>query len=243
MKQNKYDDDVFFEKYGRMARSEQGLAAAGEWGAFEALMPPLEAKRVLDIGCGYGWHCIYAAQKGAASVLGTDISQKMLEAAAIKTPKQFNIEYKKVALEDFEPAPCSFDVVLSSLVFHYTADFEQVCKKVYSALCPGGEFLFTVEHPIFTARGEQAWITDENGTKLYWPVDNYFFEGARQAVFLGEHILKYHRTLTGYLNALLAAGFMLTGFVEPPPPENMLHIEGMKDELRRPMMLIIKVKK
>ena len=29
------------------------------------------------IGCGYGWHCIYAMEHGASSVVGVDISHKM----------------------------------------------------------------------------------------------------------------------------------------------------------------------
>ena len=31
MKENKYDDNVFFEKYSRMSRSREGLKGAGEW--------------------------------------------------------------------------------------------------------------------------------------------------------------------------------------------------------------------
>ena len=49
MKENKYDDSVFFEKYSHMPRSEQGLSAAGEWPALKALLPELAGKRVLDV--------------------------------------------------------------------------------------------------------------------------------------------------------------------------------------------------
>ena len=76
MKENKYDDPVFFEKYSHMARSEQGLAGAGEWDALKRMLPALKGRRVLDLGCGYGWHCIYAAQHGAAEVTGIDLSEK-----------------------------------------------------------------------------------------------------------------------------------------------------------------------
>ncbi|HFI0066118.1 TPA: class I SAM-dependent methyltransferase, partial [Enterococcus faecium] len=31
--------------------------------------------------------------------------------------------------------------------------------------------------------------------------------------------------------------------VEPQPPENMMDIPGMADEMRRPMMLIVSAKK
>ena len=57
MKQNKYDDPEFFLKYSGMPRSENGLVAAGEWPTLRAMLPDLNGKRVLDLGCGYGWHC------------------------------------------------------------------------------------------------------------------------------------------------------------------------------------------
>ena len=62
---------------------------------------------------------------------------------------------------------------------------------------------------------------------------------AQQAVFLGEDVVKYHRTLTTYLDTLLTGGFALRRVVEAKPPERMLDIPGMKDELRRPMMLLV----
>ena len=34
MKENKYDDEVFFEKYSQMDRSKEGLAGAGCDGAW-----------------------------------------------------------------------------------------------------------------------------------------------------------------------------------------------------------------
>ena len=74
---------------------------------------------------------------------------------------------------------------------------------------------------------------------MHFPVDNYYYEGKRKAVFLGEKVIKYHRTLTTYVNSLLQNGFELRHLIEPAPPENMMDIPGMKDEMRRPMMLIV----
>ena len=68
-KENKYDDDIFFQKYSQMSRSQQGLAGAGEWETLRKLLPDFKDKRVLDLGCGYGWHCIYAMEHGASSVV------------------------------------------------------------------------------------------------------------------------------------------------------------------------------
>lgn len=238
MKENKYDEEIFFEKYSQMDRSKKGLSGAGEWRQFQKLMPDFRGKRVLDLGCGYGWHCRYAAENGAASVLGTDISQKMLRRAE-EMSVGTGIRYRRKAMEDLEFPDESFDIVLSSLAFHYVRDFFRLLEKINSWLVPEGKLIFSVEHPVFTAYGNQDWYRDERGNILHFPVDRYFFEGKRDAVFLGEKVIKYHRTLTTYLNGLLQSGFSLEQVVEPQPPEEMLDLPGMEDELRRPVMLLI----
>lgn len=242
MKENIYDKESFYEKYSKMERSQKGLAGAGEWQTLEKLMPDFAGKRVLDLGCGYGWHCIYAAERGAESVTGIDLSEKMLETARQKTQSD-RVEYLRMAMEDVDFPAGSFDIVFSSLALHYVRDYEALAGRVYQMLAPGGVFLFSVEHPVFTAYGSQDWYYDGEGGILHFPVDNYFYEGSREAVFLGEKVTKYHRTLTVYLNTLLEAGFTLQNIVEPQPPEDMLGFPGMKDEMRRPMMLIIKAVK
>ena len=242
MKENRYDDPIFFEKYSHMPRSEHGLEAAGEWEALQTLLPDFAHKRVLDLGCGYGWHCAYALEHGAAAVTGVDISEKMLAVARKKTGVG-NVSYIRAAMEDVDFPDGSFDVVLSSLALHYVASFTDMARKIYRWLAPGGDFVFSIEHPIFTAYGNQDWYRDAEGNILCFPVDNYFFEGVREAVFLGERVTKYHHTLTTVLDGLLACGFTLRRVVEPQPPARMLDMEGMRDELRRPMMLLTAARK
>lgn len=243
MKENPYDGSVFFEKYRRFPRSVQGLSAAGEWHELERLLPDFTGKRVLDIGCGFGWHCEYAARHGAKAVLGIDLSENMLAVAREKTLSPI-VTYRRMAMEDMDFPPGSFDVALSSLAFHYTPDFAGLCGQVYRLLAPGGAFVFSVEHPVFTAQGTQDWMYDPQGAPLCWPVDRYFDQGPRQAVFLGQTITKYHQTLTTYLRSLLKAGFSLRDFVEPQPSPEMLDSDpGMREELRRPMMMILAAEK
>lgn len=242
MKENKYDNDSFFEKYSQMDRSKKGLEGAGEWQTLKALLPDFKGRRLLDLGCGYGWHCIYAMEQGAVSALGIDISEKMLQIAREKT-SYTQVEYQCCAMEDLEVPAASFDVALSSLAFHYVEQYVKIVDKVYESLVTGGSFVFSVEHPVFTAQGTQDWYYGEKGEILHFPVDNYYYEGKRKAVFLGEEVVKYHRTLTTYLNTLLTHGFVIQQIVEPQPPESMLDIPGMKDEMRRPMMLIVSARK
>lgn len=244
MKENRYDDKEFFEKYSQMERSKKGLAGAGEWHQLKELLPDFKRKKVLDLGCGFGWHCIYAAENGARFVEGIDISKKMLAKAKEQT-KFANINYKCMAIEDIEYEENSFDIVISSLTLHYIENFEEIVKKIYKILTDNGKFVFSVEHPIFTAHGKQEWYYDKNGKILHWPVDNYYFEGKRETIFLGEKIIKYHRTMTTYIEVLLKNGFKINHLVEAQPSLEMIEKfpEIMKDELRRPMMLLISVEK
>ncbi len=77
MTQNIYDDPTFFAAYGRLERSLHGLDGAPEWPALRALLPEVGARRVLDLGCGYGWFCRWASENGAARVVGIDVLQRL----------------------------------------------------------------------------------------------------------------------------------------------------------------------
>ncbi|SHE52526.1 Methyltransferase domain-containing protein [Seinonella peptonophila] len=239
MKQNKYDDPNFFSEYKKMVRSVKGLSGAGEWYVFKSLLPNLENQNVLDLGCGFGWHCRYAREQKANSVIGVDISEKMLHKAREMTDDPY-ISYLNMPLEDIHFSAEQFDVIISSLAFHYVKSFEEICKKVFSYLKPGGIFVFSVEHPIFTSRNEQDWYYDEHGNRLHWPIDHYQLEGVRETTFLAENVIKYHRTISTYLNDLIQVGFQIQAVEEPRPSEEMLaEIPEMKDENRRPMFLLI----
>lgn len=238
MKENKYDNEQFFEKYSHMLRSQKGLQGAGEWSELQKILPDFRGKHVLDLGCGYGWHCKYAADNAAAAVLGTDISKNMIEKAT-KINAAPQIDYLCTAMEDLYFPENSFDIILSSLAFHYIRDFKPLVTNISRWLRKGGAFVFSVEHPVFTSYGTQDWYYDEKGRILHFPVDNYYYEGRREAVFLGEKVIKYHRTLTTYLNTLLQNGFEIEHIIEPQPPREMMDMDGMKDEMRRPMMLLV----
>lgn len=239
MKQNKYDEASFFENYSRMPRSTGGLESAGEWGTFRTLLPDLQGQRVLDLGCGFGWHCRYAREQGAVSVVGIDLSANMLERARAMT-RDPKIEYLQLAIEDAAFGADEFDTVISSLAIHYVEDFASLCRQVYFCLKPGGAFVFSVEHPIFTALAAQDWHYGPEGGKQHWPVDNYHLEGPRQASFLEHEVTKYHRNVATYINTLIGSGFTLTRISELQPTADMLENNAAwQEETRRPMFLLL----
>lgn len=236
---NEYENEKFFKEYAKMPRSKEGLSAAGEWHQLKPLFPPLQGKKVLDLGCGYGWHCKFAVEQGAVQVLGLDLSQKMIEEAK-KRNKADQIEYHVCGMEEYEYPENMWDCVVSNLALHYIENIEMIFQKVHRTLKPHGIFIFNMEHPVFTAGVGQDWIYTKEGIPQYWPIDNYFIPGERSTHFLGCEVVKQHHTLTQILMGLLKNGFELEAVEEAKPSEEMIDIPGMKDELRRPMMLLIK---
>lgn len=96
----------------------KGLEGAGEWHVLKPLIPDLRNKSVLDLGCGFGWHCRYSREQQASSVIGVDLSDKMLQKAREMTNDPL-ISYFKMPIEDIDFSDAQFDVVISSLAFHY----------------------------------------------------------------------------------------------------------------------------
>lgn len=238
VKQNKYDEPDFFTGYSSMPRSVAGLGEAGEWPACRSLLPNLQGKRVLDLGCGFGWHCRYARERQARSVVGVDLSEKMLARARESTGDP-GIEYRRAAIEDIDFPADAFEVVLSSLALHYVERFDRVCAKVHRCLAAGGTFVLSVEHTMVTARAAQDWHYGPNGERLHWPVDDYQQEGLRHARWLAAEVVKYHRTLATYVNTLIDAGLRVTRLLEPAPPADMVaERPDWQDEYRRPLFLL-----
>jgi ubiquinone/menaquinone biosynthesis C-methylase UbiE len=241
MKQNIYDVPGFFESYQRMRDRQNGLNAVLEQPAILALLPEVKGMSVLDLGCGSGDLCRRIKALGAKRVVGVDISSKMLELAHKDVPA--GISFQHSAMEDLKFSPETFDLIVSSLAFHYVKDLKDLLYNIYRWLKSGGILLFSNEHPIFTcSQGiHHGWIKDNSGKKLYWPVDEYHQEGIRESHWFVQGVIKYHRGISTILNSLLEAGFIIKAVEEPVASEEDEKLwPELKEARRRPPFLIIK---
>jgi SAM-dependent methyltransferase len=242
MAQNIYDNPDFFAGYTRLPRQVRGLDGAPEWPAIRAILPMVSGKRVVDLGCGFGWASRWMREQGAASVLGLDLSENMISRAKADTSDP-EIEYRIADLETLELSKAAFDLAYSALAFHYIMDFNRLVRMVHQALVPGGHIVFTIEHPIFMAAVHPHWITDEDGRKT-WPVNRYSVEGERQTDWFTKGVIKYHRTTSTTLNTLIHAGFRILGVEEfAPSPEQIAQTPELAEELERPMMLLVSARR
>jgi SAM-dependent methyltransferase len=86
------------------------------------MLPELGGKRVIDLGCGFGWASRWMRKQGAASVLGLDLSQNMIERARADTADAA-IKYRVADLETLDLPETAFDLAYSALTFHYIRGF------------------------------------------------------------------------------------------------------------------------
>jgi SAM-dependent methyltransferase len=220
--QNIYDNAGFFAGYAQLRRSVDGLDGAPEWPTLKAMLPDIAGKRVVDLGCGFGWFCRWTREAGAASVLGVDVSANMLTRAR-ETTSDAAITYRQADLETVELPAASFDLAYSSLTLHYLVNLAALFAEIHRALAPGGSFVFSAEHPLYTEPGP-----------------DYLDEGPRTTDWLAKGVVKQHRTLAGYLNLLIDAGFTVRRVEEwgPTPAEIAAHPEWKIDH-RRPSFLLV----
>ncbi len=209
-KQNIYDDSVFFENFLHSRNNPVNFNDCVETPILFQMLPDLTGKSVLDIGCGMGEHAKRYSDMGAESVMGIDISEKML-AYAKEHNVADNIIYRRMAMEDIETIGRSFDLVTSSLVFDYIEDFAGLMRKIHNLMKEDAKFVFSMSHPIVTAWDGvyDRYTRTETGERLYANLRNYCVEGKRTVNWVVNGYECYHRTVSSLINALIGAGFAI----------------------------------
>ncbi|MBO9193440.1 class I SAM-dependent methyltransferase [Rhizobium sp. 16-449-1b] len=238
-----YDDPALFSAYEAMRQRAGRLNEVVEEPAVLSLLPDVAGADVADLGCGAGAMGRKLVALGAASVLGIDSSQRMLEQAKQHGPALKQLAFKQQSLEDLQLPELGFDVILSSLALHYVGNFERLVDIIYRALKPKGCLIFSVEHPIVTCHTRE-WITGDDGVRQAWPVDRYGEEGHRDARWLELTVPREHRTVASYINGLLDAGFSITRLLEPMPDQaDIDRWPRLADQRRRPPFLVVRADK
>ena len=130
------EGDEWTENAARYEATDRWISAR-----FEAECPIASTDRVLDIGCGTGKSTRAAAHRAAAgSVLGIDLSSKMLEYAREKTRAEglTNVEYVRADAQVYEFDAPAFDLAISDFGAMFFNDPVAAFTNISGALRPGG---------------------------------------------------------------------------------------------------------
>ncbi len=203
-----YNDNA--EKWLRLAPSSLSDFTARP-AVFDAC-GELNARSVLDIGCGEGYCARELKRRGAGDYLGVDLSSQMIDAAQAQEEKdQYGIKYRACNVMEFKPNR-QFDLCVAVFLFNYmrVEEMQRTFSMVYETLPPQGQFIFSVPHPFF------PFVHSEQTAPFYFASTgkNYFTDVNQQ--FEGEiwkrsgeplHVQCVHKTFSDYFDSLRLAGF------------------------------------
>ena len=230
-----YDQESFFASYMERRNRKQSPNIAIEGPIIFELIGNSEGCTVLDLGCGdasFGRELLL--EKGILSYTGLEGSFQM-RSAALENVKGLDGEIVAGTMETFEYPEESFDLVTSRFAIHYVEDIQKLFEQIYQTLKRDGRLVFSVQHPLTTSsfKSKQAGEKRED-----WIVDEYFHEGQRKEPWINQTVVKYHRTLETYFQALRNAGFNILDIREGKPErENFFEEEEYQRRQRIPLVL------
>lgn len=214
--------------------------------AIYGLLPNVEGKRVLCVGCGFGEECARISALGAAHVVGIDLSPGNIQQAKSNFP---NLEFHEMDMEHIAFKPGSFDIIFSSLALHYVPSWNATLTGMRDALAPDGAIVISTHHPA-------AWsaLKEEDNKKkrqiLGFEVDkasgkvslfgDYLHERPITAKFGGAFEASfYHKSFSGMLKEFRDAGLTVVDCTEPAPVAEAQTLDPQFWEIRSRFPLFI----
>lgn len=191
--------------------------------------------KLCDLACGAGELAIYWAEQGA-EVTGVDLSSEMLKIAQEKPNANQVTWFQDDAQVLSKLDDAQFNIVASNIAMPDIPDLSATYRAVYRILRSGGRFIFTTMHPCFES--PHSSVMEENGKFIGRNITHYAHEGHWKSTYphgIRGTVGAHHRTLSTYINELLAAGFELKGIIEPTTSE------PADDTIRQQMFSIIPV--
>lgn len=150
------------EAYARWAATyppaPHNLLMEMEQAAMLELLPEVRNKVALDLACGSGRYLNLLRERGAAHVIGLDLSREML--AAAPSPQ------KKLLQGDLCALPLaseSFDLIVCGLAVGHVENLRSLIAEAGRVLKAGGEFLYSDFHPFGALAGWQRTFRDKDG--------------------------------------------------------------------------------
>lgn len=135
-----------------------------KWERLANEITPLTGRRVLDVGCGSGYHCWRMRGAGAAEVIGIDPTPLfVLQFKAIqKYLTEPAVHVLPLTLEQLPPKLQAFDTVFSMGVLYHRRSPIDHLTDLRDTLVSGGELVLETlvvegdEHTVFTPPGRYA---------------------------------------------------------------------------------------
>ena len=132
---------------------------------WDRVLPHIESlkdKKVLDVGCGSGYHLFRMAEAGAKKVIGVDPTSLFFYQFHCfnRYNHDFDIQYLPLGIEDL-PASHYFDTVFSMGVLYHRTDPIKFLKELKAQLAPKGQLIL------------ETLVVDGDEQTVFMPTDRY----------------------------------------------------------------------
>jgi len=219
---------------------------------------------VLDVGCGEGYCARKVISMGASKVIGSDVSREMIKSALATAQGDERLKFYSAPCCDLLKGlddQCEYlgigdrgaeecvDIAMAVFLFNYltTAEMGDAMNQIYTALKPGGVFVFSVPHPsmIYCHDSDAIFHLDSKGRGYFSSRNEKIFGQISTVDGAKLNIMSVHKTLNDYIKAINKAGFQILDIQEAGVTEE--HLETNRDFFEsvqdRPLHLIFKLRK
>ncbi len=200
--------------------------------AFFAMLPDVRGMVGLDIGCGEGHNTRLLAGRGA-QVTAVDVSPTFLGHAQDEEGRApLGIDYRHASAVALPFPDSSYDFATAFMCFMDIPEVELVVAEAFRVLRPGGFLQFSITHPCFDTPHRRN-LRGPDGRTYAIEVGRYFenlrgevaewtFASAPPEARAGLakfRTPRFTRTLSQWVDLLVAAGFVLERLGEPRPDD------------------------
>jgi ubiquinone/menaquinone biosynthesis C-methylase UbiE len=224
--------------------------------AFLAMLPAIRGLRGLDVGCGEGSNTRELARLGAR-MCAIDIAPTFIRhARATEAIDPLGIIFQVADALSLPFADNSFDFVTAFMSMMDMPDQSRALREAHRVLRPGGFLQFSILHPCFAPPHRRV-LRNADGTTRAIEVAGYFEatdgevqtwwfetvpreERERVAPFRTP---RFHRTLSGWVEIICDAGFVVERFGEPSASSELARAEPVVEDTRvAPLFLHCRVR-
>jgi SAM-dependent methyltransferase len=173
------------------------------------MLPDLESKDVVELGCGTAYVSSWLARCGARCT-GVDLSEEQL-ATARRMQAEHGLEFPLIhaSAEDVPLPDASFDLAVSEYGASIWCDPDLWIAEASRLLRPGGELVFLVNGTFLMLTSPDVEPVVPAGTQLLRP---YF--GMRRFEWVDDPSVDFHLGYGDWIRTLTSHGFEVERLVE-----------------------------
>lgn len=176
------------------------------------LLSKLDAKRVLELGCGSGQTAVAMARQGA-HVIGVDPSPEQLSVARRWCEREgVRVELHHSDLADLAFVRAdSIDLVFSAYAMGFVSDLNRVFRQVHRVLKQGSAIVFSMPHPAYD-------LVDDDDPSEPLLIRRSYFDRSPLDEWDESQTAGHHHTVSDIFMGLTRNNFRVDVMLEPESP-------------------------